>query len=156
MPAAASMVESLARTGPHVPQTPQATAFAYAEKETLFEWMKKNPEQRKYFDNYMAVRRKEMPRWFEIFPITEEFKTELRSGPQDVLIVDVGASHGHDLVLFKEQHQDLRGRYILQDLRETIESIQHPFPNIEPMIHDFFAPQPVVGMYANLEAGMTG
>lgn len=156
MPAAAGIIGSLARTGPRVPETPHETAFAYAQSRTLFDWMKENPEQRKNFDKYMAGRRKEMPRWFEIFPITERFSAELRSGPQDILIVDIGASHGHDLVRFREQHKDLPGRYILQDLPETIESIPNPLPGIEPMTHDFFAPQPVIGIYALSKAAMTG
>ncbi len=117
--------------------------------------MKKNPEQRKYFDNYMAGRRKEMFRWFEIFP-TEKFTIGLRSGPKDVLMVDIGASHGHDLVRFRERHHDLPGRCILQDLGETIDSIQDPLPGIEPMTYDFFTPQPVIGMYAGSRAAMSG
>ena len=156
MPAAAGIIGSLAHTGPRVPETVDETAFTYAQSRTLFEWMKESPEQRKYFDNYMAGRRKEMPRWFEIFPITKIISKELRSGPQDILIVDIGASHGHDLVRFKEQHKDLPGRYILQDLPETIQSIPKPLPGIEPMTHDFFAPQPVFGMYAHLKAAMNG
>ncbi len=156
MPAAANTVQCLTRTGPRVPKTPQETAFTYAKKATLFEWMKKNPEQRRYFDNYMAERRKEMFRWFEIFPITEKFTIGLRSGPKDVLMVDIGASHGHDLVRFRERHNDLPGRCILQDLGETIDSIQDALPGIEPMIYDFFAPQPVIGMYADSRAAMSG
>lgn len=149
MPAAANIVECLTCIGPRVPKTPQESAFAFAEKATLFEWMKKNPKQRKYFDNYMAGRRKEMFRWFEIFPITDKLTAGLRSGSKDVLIVDIGASHGHDLVRFKERHNDLSGRFILQDLPETIDSIKIPLPGIEPMIYDFFTPQPVIGMYAD-------
>lgn len=156
MPAAANIVECLTSTGPCVPKNPEESAFAFAEKATLFEWMKKKPEQRKYFDNYMAGRRKEMLRWFEIFPVTEKLTTGLRSGPKDALMVDIGASHGHDLVRFKERYNDLPGRSILQDLPETIDSIQNPLPGIEPMIYDFFTPQPVIGMFADPRAPMTG
>ena len=112
--------------------------------------MKQRPDQRKHFDNYMAVRRREMPRWFEIFPITQKLITKLRAGPKDVLIADIGASHGHDLLRFKEQYSDLPGRFILQELPETIDSIQTSLPGIEPMIYDFFKPQPVTGMSTKL------
>lgn len=60
MPAAASTVEYLKRTGPRVTKPPEETACAYAEKATLFEWMKKAPEQRKYFDSFMTGRREEI------------------------------------------------------------------------------------------------
>lgn len=155
MPAAANIVGCLTSTGPRVPKTPQETAFAYAEKATLFEWMKEKPEQRKNFDNYMAGRRKEMLRWFEIFPVTEKLTAGLRSDPKNALIVDIGASHGHDLVRFKERVNDLPGRFILQDLPETINSIPNPLPGIELMIYDFFTPQPVIGMFADPRAAMT-
>ena len=111
--------------------------------------MKIHPEQREYFDNYMAARRKEMLRWFEIFPVAEKITTGLRSGPLDVLMVDIGGSHGHDLLRFKERHNDLPGRVILQDLPETIDSIKLPLPGIEPMVHDFFKPQYVIGTYVD-------
>ena len=156
MPAAAKVVECLKHTGPRVPRTPQETAFTYTEKETLFEWMKQHPEQRKSFDNYMAGRRKETLRWFEIFPVTQKLTTELRAGSEDVLIVDVGASHGHDLVRFKERYNDLPGRFILQDLPETIQSIQTPLPGIEAVIYNFFTAQPVIGMSVDLRAAVTG
>ena len=155
MPAAANIVECLTRTGPRVPKTPQESAFSFAQKDTLFEWMKKNPKQRTYFDNYMAGRRKEMFRWFEIFPITGKLTTGLRSDLKTVLIVDIGASHGHDLIRFKERYIDLPGRFILQDLSETIDSMQKSLPGIESMIYDFFTPQPVLGMTADPQAAMT-
>ena len=59
------------------------------------------------------------------FPVTK-LMTDLRVGPKDVLIVDIGASHGHDLIGFKERYNVLLGRFILQDLPETIDSIQEP------------------------------
>ena len=39
--------------------------------------------------------------------------TDLRVGPKDVLIVDIGASHDHDLIGFKERYSVLLGRFIL-------------------------------------------
>lgn len=152
MPAAANILKCLNDTGPRIPKIPEETAFAYAEKVTLFEWMKKQPGQRQFFDTYMAGRRREMLRWFEIFPVREKVTTGLRSDPKDVLIVDIGASHGHDLVRFQELYSDLPGRFILQDLPETIDSIQHLPKRLEPTVYNFFAPQPVIGMYAVLRA----
>lgn len=93
----------------------------------------------------MAGRRKESLRWFEIFPVEEALATSLKTDPKDVLIVDIGGSHGHDLIRLKENHPNLAGRFVLQDLPETVNSIPSPFPEIEPMIHDFFTPQPIIG-----------
>lgn len=140
MPAAANMVESLKSTGPRVPRTPQEAPFTLAKNAIMFEWMKQHPEQRNVFDNYMTGRRREMRRWFEIFPITRKLTTKLRTGSKDILIVDIEASHGHDLVRFKERYSDLPDRFILQDLPETIAFIHHPLSDIEPIIYDFFTP----------------
>lgn len=118
----------------------------------MFEWLKENPEHRKYFDSYMAGRRSEMLRWFEIYPVAGTLATNLRSGPKDVFLVDIGASQGHDLIRFKEICNKLPGRLILQDLPETIESLQNLPPGIEPMAYDFFTPQPITGESPHPEA----
>ena len=146
MPAAAKIVDYLKQIGPRVPKHQHEAPFTYAEKVTLFEWMKRYPEQREYFDNFMAERRREMLRWFDIYPAAN-LTSGLRSGPEDVLIVDIGGSHGHDLISFKARYNDLPGRCILQDLPETIDSIQTPLPGIESMVYDFFTTQPVISKY---------
>lgn len=147
MPAAADIVDYLKHVGPRVPKDQDEAPFTHAENATSFEWMKKNPEQRWYFDNYMAGRRREMLKWFDIYPAAQNLTSGLRAGPTDVLIVDIGGSHGHDLISFKARHDNLPGRCILQDLPETIESIQNPLSGIEPMAYDFFTPQPIIGKY---------
>lgn len=147
MPAAANIVDYLKQIGFRSPKHQHETPFAHAEKAALFEWMKKYPEQRGYFDNFMAGRRRETLRWFDIYPAAENLTSGLRSGPQDVLIVDIGGSHGHDLISFKARHNELSGRCILQDLPETIDSIQNPLSGIEAMAYDFFTPQPVISKY---------
>ena len=69
----------------------------------------------------------------------------LKSGREDVLIVDVGGSHGHDLIQFRERYLHLPGQVVLQDLPETISSIRNLPHEILAMAHNFFTPQPVVG-----------
>lgn len=56
--------------------------------------------------------------------------------------------------LSRERHNDLPGRLILQDLPETINSIEKALPGIEPMIYDFFGPQPVIGESADPRPAM--
>ena len=146
MPAAAKIVDYLKQIGLCVPKSQHEAPFTHAEKVTFFEWMKQHPKQREYFDNFMAERRREMLRWFDIYPAAN-LTSGLRSGPEDVLIVDIGASHGHDLISFKARHNELPGRCILQDLPETINSIPKPLSGIETMVYDFFTPQPIISEY---------
>ena len=145
MPAAASIVKYFDCTGYRAPTEAKETPFFFANSATQFEWLKENPQQRMFFDNYMGFRRKEALRWFEVFPITDQFSAGLRSDPHAVLIVDVGGSHGHDLLRFKEQFPSLPGRSILQDLPETINGLGSGLSGIEPMAYNFYNPQPVKG-----------
>ena len=118
----------------------------------MFQWMEKRPEQRRYFDSFMAARRREAPRWFEIWPVSDTLKSGLRSGPDDVLLVDIGASHGHDLMRFKERYGSFPGRLVLQDLPETTRTIHNLAEGIEAMAYDFFTPQPVAGKFLSTKA----
>ncbi|CAO1605760.1 hypothetical protein XANCAGTX0491_009266 [Xanthoria calcicola] len=145
VPATAGLLGYLNAIGPRVPTNAQEAPFAYAETETMFQWMGKRPEQRRCFDNFMAARRTEVPRWFEIWPVSDTLRSGLRSGPDDVLLVDIGASHGHDLIRFQERYGSFPGRLMLQDLPETIETIHNLAGGIEAMAYDFFTPQPVAG-----------
>ncbi|KAI4098443.1 MAG: hypothetical protein LQ339_006414 [Xanthoria mediterranea] len=143
IPATAGLHGYLTAFGPRVPTHAEETPFAYIEKATMFQWMEKRPEQRRYFDSFMAARRREAPRWFEIWPVSDTLKSGLRSGPDDVLLVDIGASHGHDLMGFKERYGSFPGRLVLQDLPETTRTIHNLAEGIEAMAYDFFTPQPV-------------
>ena len=93
----------------------------------------------------MGGRRKEISEWFEIFPISDAFTKSLDQDPRAVLLVDVGGSHGHDLIQFKKRYPQLPGRLIVQDLPETLISLHTPSREIEWMEYDFFHPQPVQG-----------
>ncbi|KAL8831347.1 MAG: hypothetical protein Q9170_005340 [Blastenia crenularia] len=145
VPAATGLLQCLDNIGRRAPTTAYEAPFAFAEKVPMFQWMKEIPDQRQYFDNYMAARRREVPRWFDIWPVSNVLSSGLRPGPKRVLLVDVGASHGHDLVIFKELHGSFPGRLVLQDLPETIDTIPNLPKGIEAMAYDFFAPQPVTG-----------
>jgi hypothetical protein len=43
------------------------------------------------------------------------------------------------------KHRDTRGRLVLEDLPETIESLGELHPRVEKKSHNFFVPQPVHG-----------
>ncbi len=76
---------------------------------------------------------------------------DAKVGKEDVLLIDVGGSGGHDLIGFHKAHPSMPGRLILQDLPTTIQSLDSAAlaqQSIKPMGHDFFTPQPVHGAKA--------
>ena len=142
-------MKCLQHTGLRGPKEPRETPFFLANSATFFDWLKENPQQRKSFDSYMGFNRRDITAWCEVFPITDQFSAGLRSEPRDVLLVDVGGSHGHNLLRFKDRYPSLPGRLILQDLPETINSLSDELSGIEPMSYNFFDPQPVKGTSTN-------
>jgi O-methyltransferase domain len=74
------------------------------------------------------------------------FSAELAAGDgeNEILLVDVGGGRGHIVEAIRESFPELKGRMIVQDLKETVEEIEDP-KGFEPMAHDFFQPQPVKG-----------
>ncbi|CAD6578655.1 MAG: hypothetical protein ASARMPREDX12_008924 [Alectoria sarmentosa] len=145
MPAAANVVKCLHQNEIRSPREAKETPFFSANNATFFEWLKENPQQRNSFDSYMGINRKENLAWCEVFPITDQFSASLRADPRAVLLVDVGGSHGHDLLKFKERCPDLPGRLILQDLPEKINSLSGELSGIEKMAYNFYDHQPVKG-----------
>lgn len=145
MPAAASIIKCLHHNDMSAPKEARQTPFFFAQSATLFQWLKENPQQRKFFDSYMGFRRIQTLPWYKVFLITDQFTTGLRSDPCAVLIVDVGGSHGHDLVKFKKQYPGLPGKFVLQDLPAAIDSLSGDLSGIEPMVYNFYDPQPVKG-----------
>ena len=65
----------------------------------------------------------------------------------DVAIVDVGGGRGQVLIAIKELFPDLKGRMVLQDMREVIDdAVVSGLPDwIEPMAASFFERQMVEG-----------
>ncbi|KAI4097712.1 MAG: hypothetical protein LQ339_006691 [Xanthoria mediterranea] len=128
-PIGARLVGYMHKTGVH--QFPkddtELSPFRYAHNGMhFFEYFDKTPEQRKYLDDYMAVRR------------------------DAVLLVDVGGSWGHELAAFARAHPDAHGRLILQDLPKVIEKVKGEAPpaSVECMAYDFFTAQPIKGARA--------
>ncbi|KAF2462778.1 S-adenosyl-L-methionine-dependent methyltransferase [Lindgomyces ingoldianus] len=64
--------------------------------------------------------------------------------PEQILIVDVGGSFGHDIIDFHAAFPNLPWKLVLQDLPATISAIAPDFPkDIQAQTHDFFTSQPV-------------
>lgn len=79
------------------------------------------------------------------FPVQERLIEDSKITNDDVLLVDMGGSIGHDLSEFKRKWPDAPGRLILQDLPTVVCHAQGLDPAIQVTPHDFFTPQPVKG-----------
>ena len=64
-----------------------------------------------------------------------------------VFVVDVGAAIGAAMKELREAVPQLKGRIVVQDQERVIKAIPEGFlpSSIEPMVHDFYSPQPVKG-----------
>ena len=137
------------KTGFHqFPEKPdQRSPFESTFNMGLFDYLANNEDQRRYFDDYMAVRRKGLSSWHEVFPMASQLVPGFNIGdPNAVLLVDIGGNWGHELQSFHEAHPNTPGRLILQDLPVMIEKFGGKAPSgIEIMAYDFFTPQPVKG-----------
>lgn len=67
--------------------------------------------------------------------------------PETVMFVDVGGGYGQKATALKRAVPDLPGRFIVQDLPQTIENAPKT-EGIEYQAHDFFTEQPIKGARA--------
>ncbi|EAW11089.1 o-methyltransferase [Aspergillus clavatus NRRL 1] len=115
----------------------------------FFDFLKENPKHAVNFNNHMSVYHQGRPSWmdFGFYPVPS-----LAEGvaDNDVLIVDMGGSLGHDLSELRRKWPDLPGRLIIQDLPDVISQTKtlQLHSTIEPTVHDFFTEQPVKGARA--------
>ncbi|KAL8689022.1 MAG: hypothetical protein Q9218_005211 [Villophora microphyllina] len=151
-PIGANLVDYMKATKFHqFPKKPeQQSPWEATFKMGFFEYFAANEDQRKYFDDYMAVRRKGLSSWHEVFPMASQLVPGFNTSNSDaVLLVDVGGNWGHELQSFQKTYPDAPGRLILQDLPIMTEKFGGKAPSgIEVMTYDFFTPQPVKGARA--------
>ena len=148
-PVGANLVEYMKKTGFHqFPKRPeQKSPFETTFNVGFFEFFAENEDQRRYFDDYMAIRREGLSSWHEVFPMASHLGSGVSRDDQNaVLLVDVGGNWGHELRSFHQAHPEVPGRLILQDLPVMIDKFEgKPPPGIEVMTYDFFTPQPIKG-----------
>ncbi|MCJ1353600.1 MAG: hypothetical protein MMC33_003587 [Icmadophila ericetorum] len=127
-------------------QIPTQTPFEFVHGKTLWKVMEESPEQRLNFDLWMAERKKhEENLWQKRYPpLASLSPANLKDDPEAVLMVDVGGASGSQLINFKAQFPHLPGRFVLQDLPESIQTVT-PTEGVELMAYDFFTPQPIKG-----------
>ena len=141
--------EFLADTNYRNPVDATRTPLQYAYKTPLsgYSWIAQ-PGREKMLENFniwMAGQREGRADWLDFFPFKEELYRGFDYRGDAVLMVDVGGGLGHELLGLRKRYPDLKGRLILQDLPETIRGVEDPDKVFEPMVHDFFTPQPIKG-----------
>ena len=117
--------------------------WAFSTKLSYFEWAHNDPEMMDSFNTLMKVSTRS--HWLDWFPVDSELLSGFSGKEGDVLLVDVGGGHGHDVERFLSRYPQSKGHLILQDLPATISSIQELSEGIGRSGHDFFTPQPVKG-----------
>ena len=122
---------------------------ALSTKETLFEWFPKHPEYLQTFNIWMTGQRDGRPGWLEFFPFEERVSKGFQDNGDSVVLVDIGGAFGHEVETIKAKHPKVEGRFILQDLPDTIKQAKK-IPGMEVMPHDFFTPEPVKGLSPQL------
>ena len=128
----------------------EKSPFVYAYNLSFWDFFDKYPQHRKDLDEYMAVRRKGLNQWHEMFPMASVLGPDAKRDSQAVLFVDVGGGKGHEARNLREAHPELPGRLILQDLPSMIGRVKEDPPEgVELIPYDFFTPQPIKGQRAS-------
>ena len=136
----------LAKTAYQNPVNVKDCAFqmAFDTQDDMFEWFPKHPEKLYDFNIWMTGQREGRANWLDFFPLEETLSTGFKGGDDAVMFVDIGGSKGHETAAIMERYPHLPGRYILQDLPNTIKQAVS-VPGLECMAHDFFQDQPIQG-----------
>lgn len=114
----------------------------------FFNWIDKQPENRRIFDNILGFYDSLPP---ELTPLYDFLEDNENFEPSDVLLVDMGGNRGHYINTIRKRSPGLKGRIILQELPIiTQKLVAEEIDLTEPrgfgvMTHDFFQPQPVMG-----------
>ena len=140
--------EYFARTHYQNPTDPYDCPFqmAFRTKQHGFEWYRENPVAMANFQTWLKGSHADRVDWLDWFPFWEEIVKGFEGGSDAVLVVDVGGSHGSELLKTRHKYPSAPGRLILQDMREVIERAQKT-EVFEATAHDFFEPQPIKGIF---------
>lgn len=148
-----TMPAFLASTKYQNPTNYTDSPFQYGHRTRLgfWEYLKEDPERMKLFSSGMQSLATigSGTRSAGAYPFEEELGRE-EVKETDVVIVDVGGGRGQALEAIKASWPGLKGRMVLQDVRDVIEDAEAGgLPSfIEPMTASFFERQPVEGQWA--------
>jgi hypothetical protein len=110
-------------------------------------FFEQRPELSRIFDSAMSIQENFPPEMKPPYPFQTELD-QIKQGPDAVTLVDVGGGFGQAIMALKQAYPDVPGRFILQDLPKTIQKAdvaKAKEVGFEPMVHDFFQPQPIKG-----------
>ena len=134
------------------PDNPADGSFqlGHGTKSHFFEWVSQNPGRLEQFQNHMAGYRAGRPCWMDegFFPVQANLVEGAKKDDDSVFLVDLGGGKGHDLQELNQKHPNIPGKLVLQELKGVIDEALTAGLDfkIESMAHDFFTPQPIVGM----------
>ena len=122
--------------------------YAYNTKLNFFEYLQANPPFGPQFNHHMGGYSQGRPKWMndDFFPVKQRLIKGAKSEQDEVFLVDIGGSIGHDLAEFSRKHTNAPGRLVLQDLPVVLGQIQSLDDKIERMAYDFYTEQPLKGM----------
>jgi O-methyltransferase domain len=121
--------------------------YALGFKQSFFDWLETQPDRRATFNLAIKSISLKTVQALVAYPFNTELGQNPPSTEDEVLLVDVGGGRGHVAEVIRENLRGMKGRIIVQDLKGTIDEIQAP-KDFEPMVHDFFTPQPIKGARA--------
>lgn len=150
--AAMALPSFLARTEYRNPSSAKRCAFndAFSTKDTMFEWFPKHPELLQDFNVWMTGQREGRTHWLDFFPLETQIFQGFQEGDRAVMLVDVGGAFGHEVEAIKIKYPKVAGKFILQDLPDTL-SKAVKVSGMETMAYNFFTPQPVQGLTLSLD-----
>jgi hypothetical protein len=142
-PTYAVLPSFLKKTGYKNPSDETHAPFqdAFHTDLTPYGWFASHPENLRYFNDLMALRRGSNESWLTVYPVEEVTKGW---SADKAVYVNIGGSIGHQCAQFKETYPQVPGRVILQDLAHSIAQAL-PTPGVDNMVHNFWDPQPVLG-----------
>ncbi|KAH8812941.1 S-adenosyl-L-methionine-dependent methyltransferase [Xylogone sp. PMI_703] len=150
-PAFADLPKFLSKTEYKNPEDSLHSAFQSGHNTSLhlFEYLAQHLESQTHFNNHMLGYTIERARWTDpaCVPIRDLLKPKDKSKHHDgpVLLVDIAGGIGRDITAFREEHSDIPGRLVLQELPEVINQATELPQEIELMVHDMFTRQPIQG-----------
>lgn len=114
----------------------------------FFDYLHADPVKAQRFNTCMTGSKAGLRFWFEWFPVTEHLINPFKAADASdtPFLVDLGGGVGLHVKKLVEAYPEA-APIVLQDLPGTIAKVKDIDPKIQPMVHNFFEPQPVKGAY---------
>ena len=116
--------------------------LVYKTPKHCMPYIMQDPEWLTPFQLYMSGFDEGRANWMDFFPVEEKLGQGAHT--DGVMFVDVGGGFGHEALALRKRFPALPGRFIDQDLPQTVDGLH--LEGIEAMAHNFLEPQPIKGM----------